>query len=91
MEYKIHTFKYGINSVYLIKQAGMIMVDAGPPNIGKRFSKDLTANDLDPAEIKLIILTHGDFDHAGSAAQLKKLTGANLAIHQGDKDTYLRQ
>jgi len=35
-------------------------------------------------EIKLIILTHSDIDHSGSAAELKRITGAKVAIHSGD-------
>ncbi len=29
----------------------------------------------------MILLTHADMDHAGSAAELKRMTGAKIAIH----------
>ncbi|MFN8595021.1 MAG: MBL fold metallo-hydrolase [Anaerolineae bacterium] len=34
--------------------------------------------------MKLIILTHGDFDHTGNAAYLRQTFGAPLAMHQAD-------
>lgn len=33
-----------------------------------------------------ILLTHGHFDHMLSAPQLKRLTGARVHVHEGDKD-----
>lgn len=35
-------------------------------------------------ELKYIILTHGHFDHIGSAAELRKRTGAKIVIHEND-------
>lgn len=37
-----------------------------------------------PGDLKLIILTHGDSDHAGNAAYLRKKYGAQIAIHTDD-------
>lgn len=33
-----------------------------------------------------ILLTHGHFDHMLSAPQLKRMTGARIHVHEGDKD-----
>ena len=35
--------------------------------------------------IRLIVLTHGDFDHVGSAKAIKAITGGKIAIHKADK------
>ncbi len=35
-------------------------------------------------QIEYIILTHADIDHSGSAAELKDITGARVAVHAGD-------
>ena len=37
-----------------------------------------------PEDLKLILLTHGHIDHAGSAVALKRLTGAPIALHRAD-------
>ena len=86
MNYRIVTLHFGINHCYIIKSdRGAIMVDAGPPNIEKSFLRQLKRHSVVPSEIGLIVLTHGDFDHAGSAKALKKLTGAKIAIHHSEK------
>jgi len=36
--------------------------------------------------VRLILLTHGHVDHAGSAAALQGLTGARIAIHYRDQE-----
>ena len=36
------------------------------------------------SDVKAIVLTHSDMDHAGSAARLKEETHANVAIHEAD-------
>lgn len=38
--------------------------------------------------IKLIVLTHSHFDHAGSAGEIRDLTGARIAIHESER-TYV--
>jgi glyoxylase-like metal-dependent hydrolase (beta-lactamase superfamily II) len=86
MDPKIFTLSFGINNCYVINQnRTAVMVDAGPPGIIKSFIRQTSKLRIDPADIKLIILTHGDFDHAGSARALKELTGAKIAIHRNDK------
>ncbi len=39
---------------------------------------------FEPAEIELIIITHGHFDHIASLKELKEFTGAKVAVHRDD-------
>lgn len=39
-----------------------------------------------PTDIKTIVLTHFHIDHVGDASDLKKLSGAKVAIHEADAD-----
>jgi glyoxylase-like metal-dependent hydrolase (beta-lactamase superfamily II) len=86
MALQIITFPAGINTCYILKDRGAIMVDAGYPGCTKSFSDLLALHQIKPEEIQLIIPTHGDFDHAGGAKELKELTGAKIALHLKDKD-----
>lgn len=85
MTNQIFTLKFGINRCYIIKAKSAIMIDGGPPNMGKTLIKILSNYSIHPQDIQLIILTHGDFDHVGSTRDFKALTGAKIAIHEEDR------
>jgi glyoxylase-like metal-dependent hydrolase (beta-lactamase superfamily II) len=83
---EIHHIKLGLNSCYLIKGDGYVMMDAGTPHKAGKFSRELKKRGIKLEEIKLIILSHSHFDHAGSAAGIQKLTGAKIAIHEKEQE-----
>jgi len=81
----IHKIPLGFDNVYVLKDNGVVMIDSGDPKKGKTFLKELEKVGINPNEIQLIILTHGHWDHIGSAAEIKKLTGAKVVLHQNEK------
>jgi hydroxyacylglutathione hydrolase len=82
----IHRIPLGKCSCYLIQEEGLVLVDTGDPNKGKKFSGELNRFSIDPKSISLIVLTHGHHDHIGSVHELKELTGAKLAINYREKE-----
>lgn len=84
MPAKIIDIESGINTCYVIKEKGTIMVDGGPPKMKATFLKRMKDAAVDPDEIQLIVLTHGHFDHVGSAKEIQEITGAKIAIHAKD-------
>jgi len=86
METEIHQLSLGPCNCYLIKEEGLMLVDAGSPNQGKKFLKGLRDLSIEPTDISLILLTHGHWDHIGSAHEVKRLTGCKVAINQHEKD-----
>ncbi len=56
------------------------------PRKANAFIRQLQATGLKPQDIQLIIITHGHWDHIGSAADIKELTGAKIAMHHREKD-----
>jgi hydroxyacylglutathione hydrolase len=86
METEIHRLSLGMCYCYLIKEEGLILVDAGFPDQGEKFIKELEALSVKPEDISLILLTHGHPDHVASANEIKRLTGGKVAINQREKD-----
>ena len=74
----------GFCRCYVLKADGVVVVDAGPPNRGTSFVRALRRASVRPEEVGLIVLTHGHWDHVGSAAEVKSLTGAELAMHHSE-------
>ena len=84
MALRIIPFQTSINTCYLLKDQGAVLVDGGFAGCALSFSKLLAKNQIEPEEIQLIIPTHGDFDHVGGAKEPKELTGAKIAMHEKD-------
>jgi glyoxylase-like metal-dependent hydrolase (beta-lactamase superfamily II) len=82
---KIWTIPLGIDQCYVIQDEGTILIDGGELKKGRVFKNALEKLSIDPKEIQLIVLTHGHFDHVGSVRDIKRITGAKIAIHQLDK------
>ncbi|OGN87880.1 MAG: hypothetical protein A2Z74_03520 [Chloroflexi bacterium RBG_13_46_9] len=71
---------------YIVHDKGTIMVDSGPPNKLANFIKNMKKLSIDPKQIKLIVITHGHYDHIGSTKVIKEATGAQIAMHAPDKE-----
>jgi len=85
MSIQIHTIKLGFDQCYLIGDKDWIMIDAGQSNKKREFLKKLADFGIKPEQIKLVIITHGHWDHIGSAKDIKNLTGAKIAMHENEK------
>jgi hydroxyacylglutathione hydrolase len=58
----------GLGSVncYLIKtEAGYVLIDTGSSNQRAALEHELHNAGCQPGNLKIIVLTHGDFDHTG--------------------------
>ncbi|MGY0231657.1 MBL fold metallo-hydrolase [Longispora urticae] len=81
--------KHTINA-HLVLGRRPVLVDAGTPGSARRILDQVIAHGVDPADLALIVLTHGHIDHFGSAAELRRLTGAPVAGHADDLGPYSR-
>ena len=82
---QIIPFRSGINTCYIVKEKGAVLIDGSTPGKGKALSKLLSDSGIRPEEIQLIILTHGDFDHCGGAKEIQEITGAKIVLHEKDR------
>ena len=72
-------------AAYLIKtNDGYILIDTlHPPFVGHLID-NLALLNVDPSEIKYVLMTHGHFDHVGGATTLKPLF-KNAKFAMGEK------
>jgi glyoxylase-like metal-dependent hydrolase (beta-lactamase superfamily II) len=82
MAVEIIPLRLGIDTCYVLKADGVIAVDAGAPNKVNDFLFGLRRASILPEAVQLIVITHGHWDHIGSAGDMKSATGAKLAMHE---------
>jgi glyoxylase-like metal-dependent hydrolase (beta-lactamase superfamily II) len=78
----IHPISLGFDTCYVLVSDGVIVIDGGQPGKGRTFVRGMARAGIPPREVRLILLTHAHWDHMGSAAALKDITGAPLAAHE---------
>jgi hydroxyacylglutathione hydrolase len=78
-------FRLGSVNCYLVdNQSGFLLIDTGGANRQAELERGLESAGCRPGALKLIVLTHGDFDHSGNAAYLRQKFGARIAMHACD-------
>ncbi|MFI0905611.1 MBL fold metallo-hydrolase [Streptomyces sioyaensis] len=65
---------------------GLTLVDVGWSSAPKTLLDVVAERRLKPTEVKRIVLTHAHPDHVQGAAELRRLTGAQVVIHRDDAD-----
>lgn len=74
-----------VGNCYLIKKGSdFFLVDTGRKSQRIKLEKELKKAGCYPGNLKLIILTHGDFDHTGNCAYLKSKYNTKIVMHRND-------
>jgi len=88
---RIRTFRLslplhmGYVNCYLVQvDAGYVLIDTGSSNKRAELERELESAGCQPGNVRLIVLTHGDFDHSGNAAYLRKRFDTKAAMHRDD-------
>jgi len=75
----------GLVNVYVLETAdGLAVLDTGFPNSAPKILDGVRALGRRPDDVRHILLTHAHPDHIGSAAALKRETGATVWAHPVD-------
>jgi len=65
---------------------GLVLIDTGIPGSSPKILEAVRAIGREPAAIRHILVTYCHSDHAGSAAEMKRLTGAPATMHPTDAE-----
>lgn len=65
-------------SFLIVSKDGNILIDGGYEDTAPQILENIRTLGLRPKDIRLIVNSHGHFDHAAGIAQLKRVTGAKL-------------
>lgn len=73
-------------AMYLVDDdTGVTLVDAGIPGQWRELEAELAAMGRTPADIRGVVLTHGDSDHVGVAERLRREFGVQVFVHEADR------
>lgn len=79
---KIHRIVCGNGNCYIVEGGdGAVLVDTG-----KREYLEKVLAACRPYKIRLLLLTHGHFDHAENAAAIAQALGVPIAMHPDDRN-----
>lgn len=81
---RIRRIDLGVNCYLIEVEGGYVLIDTSFPNKRDKFDAELAAAGCGPDDLRLIVLTHGDVDHAGNRAHLRRTHHAPIAIHRKD-------
>jgi glyoxylase-like metal-dependent hydrolase (beta-lactamase superfamily II) len=79
----IHPISCGLGIGFLIETTGgLFLIDSGSPGHEQKVLSKI--RELGRSDLKLIWITHAHYDHYGSAAALRRITGAIIGVHPAD-------
>jgi len=82
---EIKTISLTFVNSYLVKtDKGYILIDTGVPMSRTALEKGLEKEGIKPGDLNLVIITHGDIDHTGNCAYIRKKYGVKIAMHKND-------
>ena len=77
----VYAIPLGVVNAFLIDSDELILVDTGIPNSAGTILEAVQAIGRKSSDLRHILVTHCHPDHAGSLAEVKKLTGASAYMH----------
>jgi len=82
---RLWQLKLGVVNSFLLKtEDGLLLIDTGYPGSADQLFAAVRETGHDPVDIRHLLLTHCHIDHAGSAAEVRRRTGARTYAHAID-------
>jgi len=83
---RIDRIHAGVTNTWVVRCRGGILIDPGGVREARAVLGRLRRLLDEGPPIRLMIATHGHFDHVGAAGALRAALGVPLAVHHGDVD-----
>ncbi len=80
----LHSRLYAVNCYLVQGDAGFVLIDTGLSTRRVELERELERAGCRPGDLTLIVITHGDADHAGNGAHLRGTFGARIAMHRAE-------
>ncbi|GAA3951877.1 subclass B3 metallo-beta-lactamase [Hymenobacter algoricola] len=75
-----------VTSFLLTGPAGHVLIDGGYPGTAPMILQNIATLGFHITDVKILLNSHGHFDHAGGLAALQQASGAQLWVSTGDAD-----
>lgn len=82
MDNQVFQLNFGVVSGFIIRGKKIALVDTGINITKERYNTIFNKLNIRPADIDLIIITHGHSDHYAHVHDLKEMTGAKILCHE---------
>lgn len=79
-----------ISSFLIVTPAGHILLDTGPIEMLPQVMANIEKLGFKPQEVRLLLNSHGHFDHCGGFAEFKRRTGATVVASKLDGELMAR-
>ena len=81
----LHQIGSDVVNCYLVEERGQLtLIDAGLPGQWRELARELARMGRSFADVRAVLLTHGDTDHIGLAARLNREHGIPVYVHELD-------
>ena len=80
--------EFSVNCYLIRGEDGFVLIDTGLAKLRTELERQLEILGCSAGNLKLIIITHGDGDHTGNCAYLRKKFVARVAMHRGDSQLF---
>jgi metallo-beta-lactamase class B len=70
----------GVSAFLIRTSEGLVLLDGALPETAPWIAKNIATLGFNLRDVKVILNSHAHFDHGGGLAELKRLTGASLAV-----------
>jgi glyoxylase-like metal-dependent hydrolase (beta-lactamase superfamily II) len=73
-----------VNAFLVKTKEGFVLIDTGLISQWEKLERALMAAGCVPGNLKLVVLTHGDADHAGNGKRFQEKYHVKIAMHKDD-------